>query len=67
MRPVKPVPKAVLTRPGASPASVASAAAVTTGWRRLGTSEAGPSPIVLVRPAATARTIHGSAYMAGES
>ena len=67
IRPVNPVPKAVLTRPGASPASVVKAAAVTTGWRRLGTSEAGPRPMARVRPAARARTIHGSAHRAGES
>ena len=41
--------------------------AFTIGWRRLGTSTAVPSPIVSVRSAARASTIHTSGYSAGES
>ena len=59
-RPVKPAPSATATRPGASSSSVATAAALTIGWRRLGTSTAGPSPIVAVRSAARASVIHTS-------
>ena len=43
MRPVKPVPIATTTRPGASCSSVAIALACVSGWRRFGTSTAGPS------------------------
>ena len=60
MRPVKPAPMATDTRSGAAAASVAMAAALTMGWRRLGTSTAGPSPMTLVRAAARASTIHTS-------
>ncbi len=52
-RPVKPVPTATATRPGpAMSTSVPIAAAVTIGWRRLGMSTPGPSPMVEVRSAA---------------
>jgi hypothetical protein len=51
---------ATATRPGASSANDATAAALVMGWRRLGTSTAGPSPIVLVRSAARASVIHTS-------
>ena len=60
MRPVNPAPIATATRPGAEAASVAMAAALTIGWRRLGTSTAGPRPIVLVRSAARASVIQTS-------
>jgi hypothetical protein len=44
-RPVKPVPIAIATRPGACASSVEIAAAVVSTWRRLGTSTAAPSPM----------------------
>src|SRR5581483_4288074 len=65
--PVNPAPTAIATRPGASAASVASAAAFVIGWRRLGISTAGPSPMTDVRDAASANAIHTSDAMAGES
>ena len=54
-RPVNPAPSATATRSGARSARVATAAAVTIGWRRLGTSTAGPSPMTCVRSAQRAR------------
>ncbi len=67
IRPVKPVPIATATRPGASCSSVAIALACVSGWRRLGTSTAGPSAIRSVRSAASAATTQMSPYSAGES
>ena len=67
MRPVKPVPIATATRPGASCSSVAIALACTSGWRRFGTSTAGPSPMRSVCAAASASTIQTSLYSEGES
>jgi hypothetical protein len=66
-RPVKPAPMATATRPGASAARPAMAAAFTIGWRSDGTRTAGPSPIVEVRSAARPRAIQTSGYRAGES
>ena len=66
-RPVNPVPKATATRPGAKPTSVAVAAALVIGCRRLGTSTAGPSPMRDVRSAAMARDIQTSQQSAGVS
>jgi len=66
-RPVKPLPIATETRPGACAASVPIAAAVTIGCRRLGTMTPGPNPIVDVRAAASAKIIQTSGYSAGES
>ena len=54
IRPVKPVPIAATVRPGARSSSVAIALAWVSGWRRFGTSTAGPSPIRSVRNAASA-------------
>ena len=59
-RPVKPVPIAAATRPGASASSVAIAAACAATWRRLGTSTPGPSPIRRVASAIRASVIHTS-------
>jgi hypothetical protein len=59
-RPVNPVPKETATRPGASAHSVAVAAALTIGCRRLGTSTPGPRPMRSVRSAASASVIHTS-------
>ena len=67
LRPVNPVPNETTTRPGASPTSVAIAAAFVIGWRRLGTSTPGPRPIRLVRSAARASAIHTSGINGGES
>jgi len=50
---VNPDPIATATRAGpAIDASVAIAAAFVIGWRRLGTSTPGPSPMRVVRSAA---------------
>ena len=59
-RPVKPAPKATASRPGASSASVAMAAACVIGWRRWGTSTPGPSPMRSVRSAIRASVTHTS-------
>ena len=66
-RPVKPEPTATATRPGAWSTSSAIAAALTIGWRRLGTSTPGPRPIRDVRSAHRYSTIHTSGISAGES
>ena len=66
-RPVKPVPNETATRPGASPTSVAVAAAFVIGWRRLGTSTPGPRPIREVRSAASASDIQTSGLCCGVS
>ncbi len=60
MRPVKPVPTAATTRPGASCSSIAIADACVSGWRKLGTSTAGPSPMRDVRCAHNADVIQMS-------
>ena len=64
---MNPVPKATSTRPGASAASVAVAAALTIGWRREGTSTPGPMPMRSVRSAASASVIHTSGLCCGVS
>jgi hypothetical protein len=61
------VPKEMVTRPGASAVSVAVAAALTIGCRRLGTSTPGPSPIRSVRSAASASVIQTSGLCCGVS
>jgi len=66
-RPLKPVPNATATRPGASAASPAVAAALTIGWRRLGTSTPGPRPMRRVRAAARASSIQTSGLCCGVS
>ena len=43
------------------------AAALVMGWRRLGMSTPGPSPMRLVRSAARHSCTHTSGYSAGES
>ena len=53
-RAVNPVPNATASRPGASSSMVAIADAVTTGWRRLGTATAVPTPIRSVASATRA-------------
>ena len=53
-RAVKPVPNATARRPGASSSIVAIADAVTTGWRKLGTATAVPTPIRSVASATRA-------------
>ena len=67
MRPVKPEPIPTFTRPGAMSTSVATAAAVTTTWRRLGISTPGPSSMRRVRSAARPSVIHTSSCSAGVS
>lgn len=64
---MNPLPTPTTTRPGANVSSVDIAAAVTIGCRKLGMSTPGPSPILVVRSAASAKTIHTSANTAGES
>ena len=64
---MNPEPIAYAVRPAASDSSVAIADAVTSGWRRLGISTAGPSPIVDVAWAHRARCIHTSSCSAGVS
>ena len=66
-RPVKPEPMAYAVRPAAIDSSVAMAEAVVSGWRRLGISTAGPSPMVDVAWAHSARCIHTSSCSAGVS
>lgn len=67
-RPVKPVPTATAARSGpTSSTSMAIPAALTMGWRRLGISTPGPSPIREVRAALQASIAHTSGYRAGES
>ena len=64
---MKPAPIATATLPGARAASVAIAAALTIGWRSEGTNTPGPSPMLDVCSAASAKVIHTSGYSAGES
>jgi len=66
-RPVNPVPNPITTRPGAIATSAAVAAALTIGWRRVGMSTPGPSPIRSVRSAANANDIHTSGLCWGVS
>ena len=51
-RPLKPVPKPIESRPGASATRFAVAAALVIGWRKFGTRTPGPKPILEVRSAA---------------
>jgi hypothetical protein len=59
-RPVKPLPIATASRPGAWASIEPIAAAVATTWRRLGTSTAVPTPIRSVRSSVRAIATHTS-------
>ena len=57
---MKPVPTITALRPGASASRVAIADAVTTTWRRLGTTTDTPRPMRPVRSEASASVIQTS-------